>query len=85
MTFEGSLPCAACTHFGELVIIVLEHFSRFSINAFIQLRETVVLNLNYIYEFFSVLTLDTLAACAACPLFGDTRFIHTDKTDPIVR
>ena len=37
------------------------------------------------YQFFSVLTLLTSFTCAACTPFGDTRFICTEKTEPILR
>ena len=35
------------------------------------------------YQFFSVFTLSTSFTCAACNPFGDTRFICTEKTEPI--
>ena len=38
-----------------------------------------------VYQFFSVLTLFTSVACAACTPFGDTRSLCTEKTEPIIK
>ena len=46
---------------------------------------TVYPLLGVIYQFFSVLTLQTSVACAACTPFGDTRVICTEKANPFVR
>ena len=41
----------ACTHFGELVIIVLKHIGRFSVTVFMELREAFESVLDSTYQF----------------------------------
>ena len=41
----------ACTHFGELVIIVLKHIGRFSVTVFMELREAFESVLDSIDQF----------------------------------
>ena len=77
--------CSVYPLWGVSIYSIRTFFSRFSINAFIWLREAFAPNLNSIYQFFSVLMLETLAACAACTLFGETRVLCTEKAKPFVR